>query len=124
MILVDTSVWVDHFHRGDVELEPLLVQDLVWTHELVLEELALGSMRRRERILEDLHALRRANGVDRREFMAFVESRKAGGKGLSVVDVHLLAATLITPGLRLWTRDKRLLLAAEDEGIAYREARA
>lgn len=119
VILVDTSVWIDHFHRGDGVLEDLLRRDQVWTHELVIEELALGSIQRRELVLRDLKALRHADSVDLDEFLSFVTSRKAWGKGLSVVDVHLLASTLITPGARLWTRDKRLLEAAAREGLAY-----
>ena len=119
MILVDTSVWIDHFHRGDDLLEELLRRDRVWTHELVLEELALGSMRRRDRVLGDLRALRLVNSIDLDEFLSFAASRRIWGKGLSVVDTHLLASTLITPGARLWTRDKRLKQAAVKEDLDF-----
>jgi hypothetical protein len=37
---------------------------------------------------------------------------------LSLVDAHLLAALLLTPGVRLWARDRRLRGAAEQLGIS------
>ena len=119
MILVDTSVWIDHLHRS----EPLLIDALergdVATHDLVIEELALGSLASRASVIADLHNLVRCATVSHDELLRFVDADTLWGRGLSVVDIHLLASTLITPGGRLWTRDKRLRAAADDRGVAF-----
>lgn len=118
-VLVDTSVWIDHFHRSDASLVALLEHDAVATHSLVIAELSLGSLARRDEVLASLERLRRVPTVSHDEVLHLITKTPLWGRGLSAVDAHLLASALVTPGTRLWTRDKRLEAAANDRGIAH-----
>lgn len=117
MILVDTSVWIDHLHRADPSLSRALEADAVGTHPLVIQELALGSIRNRVPFLESLAELHAFPMLDPDEVMELITKRGLWGHGLSVVDVHLLGSTLVVAGGTLWTRDKRLRAAARDAGV-------
>lgn len=117
MILVDTSVWIDHLHTPDARLVSLLGRDQIGCHPLVIEELALGSIKHRGQVLESLENLRQFPVVTHAELLALVESRQLWGRGLSVVDAALLGAILIADGAKLWTRDKRLKAAAAEIGV-------
>lgn len=108
MILVDTSVWVDHLRAGDATLTDLLERGAVLGHPWVTGELALGRLSRRTEILRLLHALPQAELATTAELERFIEGHKLFGLGIGYVDAQLLAATRLTPGTRLWTRDKRL----------------
>ena len=123
MILVDTSIWIDHFHASEPSLVALLRDDQVGCHRDVIEELALGSIRQRDRVLALLESLQRFPVLTHEEVMALVGGRELWGRGLSAVDVHLLGAVMLVGGARLWTRDKRLLAACRDGGAAYVEER-
>nr|WP_241429078.1 type II toxin-antitoxin system VapC family toxin [Agrococcus sp. ARC_14] len=115
--MVDTSVWIDHLHRPEPGLVGLLEDDAVSCHPLVIQELALGSIARREtllRLLESLHAM---PTLSHRELLSLIDARRLWGRGLSAVDVHLLGAVALVDGARLWTRDKRLLAACREVGI-------
>lgn len=117
MILVDTSVWIDHLHDHDAQLASLLEKDQIGCHPLVIEELALGSIKQRNQLLESLSNLRQFPVVSHPELLALVESRRLWGRGLSAVDAALLGAVLITDGAKLWTRDNRLGIAAAEIGV-------
>lgn len=119
MILVDTSVWVDHLRHGDAELVALLERGVVVIHPFVVGEIACGSLKDRPSILELLQDLPSAVVADPAEVLGFIEGQGLHGKGIGYVDVHLLASVALTDGARLWTRDKRLLAAAGDLGCAY-----
>ncbi|MGC2938916.1 MULTISPECIES: type II toxin-antitoxin system VapC family toxin [unclassified Brevibacterium] len=116
MILVDTSVWIDHLHRADPLLQHLLEIDEVGSHSAVVEELALGTLKSREEVLNGLEALFRFPDLAHEELMSFISMRSLWGRGLSAADVHLLGSALVVDGARLWTRDKRLVRAAEEVG--------
>lgn len=117
MILVDTSVWINHLRHDDAGLRTLLFDGQVATHECVIAELGLGSIARRREVLEALGGLPRLPRVDHDFFMEFVERRQLFARGVGAVDAHLLASLLITPGSRLWTRDRRLANVAEELGV-------
>lgn len=121
MILVDTSIWVDHFHASEPSLVALLRDDQVGCHRAVIEELALGSIKQCDRVLALLESLQAFPVLTHEEVMALVDGRQLWGRGLSVVDVHLLGSVMLVGGARLWTRDKRLLAACRDGGVAYLE---
>lgn len=118
MILVDTGVWIDHLHSAEVRLVELLEIDQVGCHALVIEELALGSISQRDAVLDLLANLRQFPAAQHDEILHFTDQRELGGRGLSAVDVHLMAAVALVEGARLWTRDKRLKAASVDVGIA------
>lgn len=124
MILADTSVWVDHFRRGDAQLAGLLERGAVLIHPFVVGEIACGSLSDRSSILELLEDLPAAVVAETEEVLAFIERHVLHGKGLGYVDAHLLASAVLTEGASLWTRDKRLRIAAEDLGRAYRDSTA
>ena len=118
MLLVDTSVWIDHLHAAEPTLVAALDRTDVHQHPMVLGELALGSLAHRTvvlRLLSDLPAPRIAS---HEEVLHLVSRRHLYGRGLALVDAHLLASTLLTPGLQLWTRDRRLQAAAAEVGVA------
>ena len=119
MILVDTSVWIDHLHRHDAELARLLEAVQVCVHPMVIGEMALGSLRNRDVVLSLLRALPSAVVATHDETMALVEARQLHERGLSLVDAHLLASVLLTPGTRLFTRDRRLAASAIALGIGH-----
>jgi predicted nucleic acid-binding protein len=108
MILVDSKVWVDHLRHGDPKLAGLLNTGLVWTHPFIIGEIALGSLRNREMILGALRDLPSATQASDQEMQSFIERRPLYSLGIGYIDAHLLAATRLTPGMRLWTRDRRL----------------
>jgi predicted nucleic acid-binding protein len=118
MILVDTSVWVDHLQRGDTALSELLTASRVLAHPFVIGELALGSLRQRDMILGTLQDLPHARVATDNEVLHFIGDQTLYGIGIGYVDAHLLAAVRLTPGASLWTRDKRLLDASMRLGIA------
>ncbi len=121
-VLVDTSVWVDHFRQRNAPLVALLLQDAVLIHPLVLGELACGTPPSRTQTLADLQRLQSAQQATVREVMALVERERLFGLGCGLVDVSLLASALMTPGATLWTLDHRLAALAERFGVAHRVA--
>lgn len=117
MILVDTSIWIDHLHAAESRLIALLADDEIGCHPLVIEELALGSIRKRDDVLDLLSNLYSFPTVAHAEVLHLVERRRLWGRGLSAIDVHLLGAVTLVGG-QLWTRDRRLTAASRDCGIA------
>lgn len=118
-VLVDTSVWVDHFRRPNQALVDLLLQDAVLIHPWVLGELACGSPPSRAQTLADLAALRPARVATVDEVIALVERERLYGQGCGLVDLGLLASSLLTEGARLWTLDRRLATMAGRLGAAH-----
>ena len=115
-ILVDTNIWIDHLRQTEPVLVDLLERDQVCAHQSVITELALGNLKDRLVFLKALERLMIVRSVDDRGVRHLVEERRLWGRGLSVVDVALLASVVVTPGVALWTRDKRLRQAARDVG--------
>lgn len=118
MIIVDTAVWIDHLRDGDQKLAWLLEHGAVLAHPWVTGELALGSLRGRDEILRLLEELPQAQVATSAELLAFIGAHELHGLGMGYVDAQLLAATMLTRAV-LWTRDRRLLAAAEGLGIAH-----
>lgn len=118
MILVDTSVWVAHLRDGNIGLEKLLNSGFVATHAYIIGELACGTLNNRAGILAYLSALPMAAPAEHEEVMDFIENHHLMGKGLGYIDMHLLAAALIT-SIPLWTLDKKMIEAASSLGLAY-----
>jgi len=124
LILVDTSVWVDHLRGGDAQLVDLLERASVVMHPFVVGEMACGSLRNRSSILELLLDLPAAAVAENDEVQGFIERHALHGKGIGYVDVHLLASAALTAGAKLWTRDKKLRAVAAALGRAFRDAPA
>jgi predicted nucleic acid-binding protein len=118
-VLVDTSVWVNHFRELNQGLIDLLDCDSVLIHPMVLAELACGTPPSRTSTLAYLSALQQSQQASLSEAMDFIEREKLYGQGCGIVDMILLASTLITPGAELWTIDKQLSSMAEKFGVMY-----
>jgi predicted nucleic acid-binding protein len=119
VILVDTSVWIDHLHRAEPVLVELLRRNEVAAHPLVIGELAIGSIARRDEVIALLKALPAAAEATHDEVLEFVAARRLHGVGLSLVDAHLLASVVLTAGTRLWTGDRRLRERAAGLSLAW-----
>ena len=122
-VLIDTSVWVEHFrNRNDILIE-LIEMDLALVHQMVLVELACGTPPApRSKTLNDIALLQSTNQAGLDEVIDFIEREKLYGLGCGLVDMALLASTLITSGARLWTLDKCLITLAERFDVAYRQS--
>jgi predicted nucleic acid-binding protein len=118
VILVDASVWVDHLRDGDSTLIGWLERGEVLCHPWVVGELAPGHLHNREEILTLLAALPQATVATAPEVLAVIDRHRLHGRGISYVDVQLLASTLLTAETGLWTHDKRLAAVASDLGRA------
>lgn len=117
MMLVDTSVWVDHLRGGNRRLQASLETDSVLIHPLVIGELACGSLRDRSEVLTLLSKLPQAATADHDEVLRLVEQPKLFGTGIGWIDAHLLTSALLT-GAVIWTQDKRLSKTARQLRIA------
>jgi predicted nucleic acid-binding protein len=122
VILVDTSVWIDHLRRREEVLAALLGEGKVLSHPFVTGELALDTLRQRDSILGWLRRLPSASMARDSEVMLLIEQQPLFGLGIGYVDAHLLTAARLTPDTLLWTRDKRLLAIAERLSLAARLA--
>jgi predicted nucleic acid-binding protein len=112
MVLVDTSVWIDHLRNNEPRLVRLLTQNSVLSHPFVRGELALGNLRQRQVILSSLDNLPQAPVALTDEINFFIETNALFGLGIGLIDAHLLASVQLLGNTRLWTRDKRLLVVA------------
>jgi predicted nucleic acid-binding protein len=119
MILVDTSVWIDHLHSGEPLLAAALEAARVMMHPFVLGELACGNLANRSDVLELLGNLPAAPTATDPEALDFIERRALMGRGIGYIDVHLLASVALSGDAHLWTRDRRLGAAATDLELAY-----
>ena len=116
MILVDTSLWVEHFRRGHPVLVGLLERELVLCHPFVIGELACGTLRRRDEVLSLLSALPQAPLAGHDEALLLLERRGLAGRGIGWIDLHLLASAMLG-NARLWTLDRRLGAVAKAIGV-------
>jgi predicted nucleic acid-binding protein len=116
MVLVDTSVWIEHFRCGEQGLGDHLSEGLVLMHPFVRGELACGNLKDRAVILTDLDALPAATLASDAEVLQLVEGRRLWGRGLGWIDAHLLASALLSK-CRLWTLDIKLAKAAVELGL-------
>lgn len=107
MVLVDTSVWVNHLQKGNIHLEELLLDGKVVCHPFVIGELACGNIKNRSEILALLQALPKATTIDLAEYLHFIEQNHSNGTGIGFVDVHLIASAQLSE-IPLWTNDKKL----------------
>ncbi len=120
MILVDTSVWVDHFKNRNEALVCLLLSDSALIHPLIIAELACGTPPApRSQTLNNLRQLRLRNQAGLQEVEEFIDREALYGLGCGLIDLQLLASVLITPGAKLWTLDKRLARLAGRFGVDY-----
>ena len=118
MILADTSVWIDHIHRGHARLTSALEADEVVTHPFVIGELACGTMRNRAEVLDLLHQLPSCRPASESEALTLIERHRLMGKGLGYIDVHLLASARLEGNASILTRDVALIAVAARLGVA------
>lgn len=120
MVLVDTSVWINHLQKSNKHLQTLLLEGTVVCHQHIIGELACGNLKNRSEILELLQALPRVPSIDLEEYLFFIEQHNLSGRGVGFFDIHLLASSKLGQ-VKLWTLDKRLNLASIDLGLNYKK---
>lgn len=120
MILVDTSVWIDHLHKDDQVLATALDQEQVLMHPFVIGELACGNLKNRSEVLSLLHKLPQTAVASDAEVLSFIEGRNLMGRGIGYLDAHLLASAALET-VRLWTRDRRLAAAGTTLNLTFEE---
>jgi predicted nucleic acid-binding protein len=118
MVLVDTSVWIDHLRSSSEALGDLLEAGKVVTHPFVIGELACGNLRNRREILALLDSLPQGPRAEPDEIRFFIDKHSLAGRGLGLIDMHLLASGQLG-GYPLWTKDKRLKSGAEALGLGF-----
>lgn len=118
MILVDTSIWIDHLRNGSPALAAALQNEAVCTHDFVIGELACGNLRNRAEVLGLLQSLPRLSAATEDETLFFIEQQQLMGRGIGYVDAHLLAAAVIR-NIPIWTKDKRLMALAEENAWVH-----
>lgn len=119
MVLVDTSVWVDYLRAGDAALVDLLNRSLVSIHPMVIGELACGNLQNRAELMLLWQNLPHVTEASHDEVLLLLDNQELMGKGIGYIDLHLLAATLLSKNTRLWTRDKRLAGLSENLGVVF-----
>ena len=124
MILVDTSVWIDHLRRADPGLQSALETGRVMLHPFVIGEMACGTLAERSQLLGLLKSLPQATVAEDEEVLILIDRQRLHGKGIGYIDAHLLTSVALTTESSLWTRDKRLLAVAKTVGCAHRETPA
>jgi predicted nucleic acid-binding protein len=117
VILVDTSVWIDHLRSPELKLQKMLLNDEVVTHPFIRLELALGSIAAREKVLADLALLPQASIAATGELFSLVELRRLYRRGVSITDLHLISSCLFDKSILIWTRDRRLGDIADEFGL-------
>ena len=118
MILVDTSVWIDHLRSGDAQLSALLDHGMVQTHDSIIGEIACGNLKNRQQTLYLLSCLPRCAMTSPNETLFFIERHGLMGRGIGYVDASILASAVLVQ-TNLWSRDKRLMALATELGCAY-----
>jgi hypothetical protein len=117
-LLADSSVWIDHLHKADEELNRALRAKQICVHQAIIGELACGTLARRAEVLTRLMVLPELPNATLAELLALIDRRKLWGRGVSWVDVQLLGAVLLA-GAKLWTHDRPLQRVAKELGVAY-----
>ena len=122
MILVDTSIWIDHLRKNNQHLQFLLLEGEVVCHSLVIGELVCGNLKNRKEIISLLQSLPMAPQIEFDEYLYFIEKHKLYGKGIGFNDIHLLASAKLAQ-TKLWSLDKKFNSAAIELGINYKKSR-
>jgi predicted nucleic acid-binding protein len=117
MILADTGIWIDYFRRRDAKMRKLLEDGQVATHPFIVAEIALGSLHDRRKTLSEMEALWEVKVARLAEVRRLIEVHALYSKGVGLIDAHLIASCLLTPGTQLWTRDFSLQKIAKSLGI-------
>ncbi len=119
MILVDTSIWVSHLRQSSRQLEKLLMNAEVMCHPFIIGELACGNLKNRNEIISLLQSLPMAPTIEFDEFLFFIDRNHLMGKGVGLIDVHLLASAQLA-GVLLWTADKKLKSSADQLELTFK----
>lgn len=118
MILVDSSIWINHVRHDDSRLARLLKSSAVCTHSAVIGELLLGGLPNRRQTMADLLKLPAIREADHAETRLAIETHRLSGRGIGYLDAQLLSSVLAS-GDRLWTADRRLAATAKELRVSY-----
>jgi predicted nucleic acid-binding protein len=118
VILADTSIWIDHLRKSNVQMANFLSRGKIAMHPCVVAEIALGSLKNRRQKLGAMDSLRKVRVAQMNEVRRMIEAHSLYSKGIGLTDAHLIASCLLTPGTQLWTHDAALQKAAKALGIS------
>ena len=124
MILADTSIWIDHLRKSNLQMANFLSRGKIAMHPCVVAEIALGSLKNRRQKLGALDSLRKVRVAQMSEVRRMIEAHSLYSKGIGLTDAQLIASCLLTPGTQLWTRDIALQKAAKGVGVLFNPTRA
>lgn len=119
MILLDTSIWIDHLRRREEGVEFLLKRNQAQVHPFVIGEIALGQIAHYKSVINSLSKLPQGPVAAWSSVLFMIQNYALMGSGIGYVDAHLLASAKLQPNTRLWTRDKRLARIAATLDVAY-----
>ncbi|RLA38611.1 MAG: VapC toxin family PIN domain ribonuclease [Gammaproteobacteria bacterium] len=119
MILVDTSIWIDHLRKKGGRLVAVLEANLVLIHPFIIGELACGNLRNRDGLLGHLHELPQITVATDSEVLHFIQQGNLMARGVGYLDMHLLASVQLHGHARLWTRDKRLAAISRELQLSH-----
>ena len=119
LVIVDSSIWIDHVRRPDPALIHLVAEDRLLQHRLITAELALGSLAQRDRFLAMLECMRQAEPAPHDRLLDFIATHTLHDTGIGVIDAHLLLSAHQETA-KVWTRDRRLAEQAERLEVIYR----
>jgi predicted nucleic acid-binding protein len=119
MILADTSIWIELLRKGrfKAEMADFVEADQLCIHPFVIAELACGSLPNRRKTLTYLDQLTALPVIPLADVRATIEARGLWSKGVGLTDAQLIASTLATPGVEIWTVDAALGRVAESLGF-------
>ena len=123
MILVDTSVWIEHLNKGMSSLRKSILNREIVMHPMVIGELACGNLPRRKETLQMLKALPQIAEASHNEVLSLIEAKALVGSGIGYIDAHLICSAIEESSTVLWTKDRRLQNAAQRLGLAYQHPR-
>ena len=119
MVLVDTSVWIDHLRSENNKLSKLLEQGEAYIHPMIIGELACCNLGNRQELLSLWRNLPYATQASHEEVITCIEINNLMGKGIAFIDAHLFTSTLLTANTLIWTLDKRLSMQAEELDLCW-----
>ena len=119
MVLVDTSVWIDHLRSREPEMASLHDGRQIFMHPMVIGELACGNLPNRYDVLEQLEGLPQVTVATDDEVLFFIEHHQLMGTGIGYIDAHLLTSSVLHGATQLWTRDRRMMAVADQLDIRF-----
>jgi len=119
-VLIDSSIWIEHFKKQNELIPDLITRNLIVTHPLIIAEIALGTPKNKKIILEIMKELNQTEQATTEEVLEFIEKENIAGQGCGATDIFLLTSAIITKNTAIWTLDKNLMKLTERFNVLYK----